>query len=417
MTSPGAQRSRKYALILGVVVFAVAILLASTQLFGVNNTSRDAELVVDKDIPAEDEINFGSVQEISIQVAFPQLTFPRMVFLTHPGDSSNRIFVVLQPGQIVVFNNTREVDSFEIFLDIRERVNDSGNEEGLLGLAFDPTFRENGEFYVYYTASEPRRSILSRFSVDDFENNRADPESEIIILEVSQPFGNHNGGMIAFGPDKYLYLGLGDGGSGGDPRGNGQNRNTLLGSILRIDVSDPQAGYSIPQDNPFYGVENVMDEIWAYGFRNPWRFSFDRQTGFLWVGDVGQGDFEEVDIVEKGGNYGWNVMEGPECFSPRFNCRDVGLEEPIVYYSHSEGCSITGGYVYRGSASTLDGAYIYGDYCSGKIWLLRYDGLKIIEHVLLADSDLQISSFGEDEGGELYILSFDGKIYLFKPAV
>ena len=417
MTSPGAQRSRKYALILGVVVFAVAILLASTQLFGVNNTSRDAELVVDKDIPAEDEINFGSVQEISIQVAFPQLTFPRMVFLTHPGDSSNRIFVVLQPGQIVVFNNTREVDSFEIFLDIRERVNDSGNEEGLLGLAFDPAFRENGEFYVYYTASQPRRSILSRFSVDDFENNRADPESEIIILEVNQPFGNHNGGMIAFGPDKYLYLGLGDGGSGGDPRGNGQNRNTLLGSILRIDVSDPQAGYSIPQDNPFYGVENVMDEIWAYGFRNPWRFSFDRQTGFLWVGDVGQGDFEEVDIVEKGGNYGWNVMEGPECFSPRFNCRDVGLEEPIVYYSHSEGCSITGGYVYRGSASTLDGAYIYGDYCSGKIWLLRYDGLKIIEHVLLADSDLQISSFGEDEGGELYILSFDGKIYLFKPAV
>ena len=417
MTSPGAQRSRKYALILGVVVFAVAILLASTQLFGVNNTSRDAELVVDKDIPAEDEINFGSVQEISIQVAFPQLTFPRMVFLTHPGDSSNRIFVVLQPGQIVVFNNTREVDSFEIFLDIRERVNDSGNEEGLLGLAFDPAFRENGEFYVYYTASQPRRSILSRFSVDDFENNRADPESEIIILEVNQPFGNHNGGMIAFGPDKYLYLGLGDGGSGGDPRGNGQNRNTLLGSILRIDVSDPQAGYSIPQDNPFYGVENVMDEIWAYGFRNPWRFSFDRQTGFLWVGDVGQGDFEEVDIVEKGGNYGWNVMEGPECFSPRFNCRDAGLEEPIVYYSHSEGCSITGGYVYRGSASTLDGAYIYGDYCSGKIWLLRYDGLKIIEHVLLADSDLQISSFGEDEEGELYILSFDGKIYLFKPAV
>ncbi len=417
MTAPGAQRSRKYALtIIGVVVFAVAILLASTQLFGVN-TSRNAEPVVDNDIPAEDEINFGSVQEISIEVAFPQLTFPRMVFLTHPGDNSNRIFVVLQPGQIVVFNNTREVDSFEVFLDIRERVNDSGNEEGLLGLAFDPAFRENGEFYVYYTASEPRRSILSRFSVDDFENNRADPESEIIILEVNQPFGNHNGGMIAFGPDKYLYLGLGDGGSGGDPRGNGQNRNTLLGSILRIDVSDPQVGYSIPQDNPFYGVEIVMDEIWAYGFRNPWRFSFDRQTGFLWVGDVGQGDFEEVDIVEKGGNYGWNVMEGPECFSPRFNCRDAGLEEPIVYYSHSEGCSITGGYVYRGSASTLDGAYIYGDYCSGKIWLLRYDGLKIIEHVLLADSDLQISSFGEDEEGELYILSFDGKIYLFKPAV
>lgn len=417
MTAPGAQRSRKYALtIIGVVVFAVAILLASTQLFGIN-TSRNAEPVVDNDIPAEDEINFGSVQEISIEVAFPQLTFPRMVFLTHPGDSSNRIFVVLQPGQIVVFNNTREVDSFEIFLDIRERVNDSGNEEGLLGLAFDPAFRENGEFYVYYTASQPRRSILSRFSVGDFENNRADPESEIIILEVNQPFGNHNGGMIAFGPDKYLYLGLGDGGSGGDPRGNGQNRNTLLGSILRIDVSDPQAGYSIPQDNPFYGVENVMDEIWAYGFRNPWRFSFDRQTGFLWVGDVGQGDFEEVDIVEKGGNYGWNVMEGPECFSPRFNCRDVGLEEPIVYYSHSEGCSITGGYVYRGSTSNLDGAYIYGDYCSGKIWLLRYDGLKVIEHTLLADSGLQISSFGEDEEGELYILSFDGKIYLFKPAV
>ena len=201
MTAPGAQRSRKYALtIIGVVVFAVAILLASTQLFGVN-TSSNAEPVIDNDIPAEDEINFESVQEISIEVAFPQLTFPRMVFLTHPGDNSNRIFVVLQPGQIVVFNNTREVDSFKVFLDSRERVNDSGNEEGLLGLAFDPAFRENGEFYVYYTASQPRRSILSRFSVDDFENNLADPESEIIILEVNQPFGNHNGGMIAFGPD------------------------------------------------------------------------------------------------------------------------------------------------------------------------------------------------------------------------
>ena len=201
MTAPGAQRSRKYALtIIGVVVFAVAILLASTQLFGVN-TSSNAEPVIDNDIPAEDEINFESVQEISIEVAFPQLTFPRMVFLTHPGDNSNRIFVVLQPGQIVVFNNTREVDSFKVFLDSRERVNDSGNEEGLLGLAFDPAFSENGEFYVYYTASQPRRSILSRFSVDDFENNLADPESEIIILEVNQPFGNHNGGMIAFGPD------------------------------------------------------------------------------------------------------------------------------------------------------------------------------------------------------------------------
>lgn len=410
--------SRKIILAtISVALVVLTLSLVATQLFGFNNISINTDQGMNNDIRDKGEIGFESKPEISIDLAFPELSLPRMVFLTHPGDNSNRIFVVLQAGQIVVFDNTRDADAFEIFLDIRDRVNDSGNEEGLLGLAFDPDFRENGEFYVHYTASQPRRSIVSRFSIDSIENNRADPGSETIILQVNQPFQNHNGGMIAFGPDNYLYIALGDGGSGGDPAGNGQNRNTLLGSILRIDVSDPSVTYSIPQDNPFHGVEKVMDEIWAYGFRNPWRFSFDRDTGSLWVGDVGQGDFEEVDIVEKGGNYGWNIMEGPDCFSPRSNCSGAALEVPLVYYSHAEGCSITGGYVYRGPVVSLFGAYIYGDYCSGNIWVLRLDGQTVIEQGLLINSNLQISSFGEDEEGELYILSFDGKIYRFEPVI
>ena len=243
-------------------------------------------------------------------------------------------------------------------------------------------------------------------------------QSEQVILEVMQPFGNHNGGTLAFGPDGYLYIGLGDGGSGGDPFNHGQNTSTLLGAMLRIDVSGATVNepYRVPTDNPFVGVgAGARAEIWAFGLRNPWKFSFDPATGALWAGDVGQSDYEEVDIVERGGNYGWNVMEGLHCYPPGVQaCDQTGLEPPVLEYTHAEGCSITGGYVYRGSRlPSLAGAYVYADYCSGRIWGLRHDGTAVTEHRLIADTDLQIPSFGTDERGNLYVLAFDGHIYRF----
>jgi glucose/arabinose dehydrogenase len=344
-----------------------------------------------------------------------------MVFLTPAGDGSNRLFVALQEGRVVVFPNQREVQSAQVFLDIRDRVDDGGNEEGLLGLAFDPHFSENGFFYVYYTGAGPKRSVISRFAVDPGDPDRADPESERVILEVPQPFGNHNGGHLLFGPDGFLYIGLGDGGSGGDPQGNGQNPATLLGSILRIDPASTEGNrnYAIPADNPFLGREGFREEIWAYGFRNPWRFSFHRETahqdtGDLWVGDVGQNSFEEVDRVLPGRNYGWNLFEGFHCFSGSGRpCEPEGLEPPVVEYPLSGGnCAVTGGHVYRGSrVPDLRGAYIYADFCSGRIWGLRHNGQQVTEQALLLDTNLMIPSFAEDQTGELLILSFDGRIH------
>ena len=356
------------------------------------------------------------LQSIDVEVAFPNLSYERMVFLTHAGDGTDRLFLVLQPGRIMVFPNQSDVENAEVFLDIRDRVNDRGNEEGLLGLAFDPGFAENGHFYVYYSASNPRRSVLSRFSASEEQGN---PDSERVILEVSQPYSNHNGGAIHFGADGYLYVALGDGGSAGDPRGNGQDPDTLLGSILRIDptVASSYGNYSVPEDNPFVGVSGSRDEIWAFGFRNPWRFSFDPETGDLWAGDVGQRGYEEIDLVKRGLNYGWNVMEGFHCYPPSVSsCQQDGLEPPLVEYPlTSRNCAVTGGYVYRGSrAPLLQGAYLYGDFCSGRIWGLIYDGQEVSDSQLLLDSSLEISSFGEDEAGELYILSFDRKIYRLK---
>ena len=357
---------------------------------------------------------------MDVEVAFPNIAFPRMVFLTHAGDNTNRLFLVLQPGRVMVFPDEAEADSAHVFLDIRELVNDKGNEEGLLGLAFDPDYAINGYFYVYYTAIEPKRSVISRFSVREDDPNRADHGSEQIILEVPQPFSNHNGGNLAFGPDGFLYIGFGDGGRSGDPLGNGQNPGTLLGSIVRIDPRTPDDGrnYSVPPGNPFVGDPGFREEIWAYGLRNPWRFSFDQETGTLWAGDVGQDDFEEVDIIHPGLNYGWNVMEGFHCFSSSgSSCDQVGLEPPIIDYPLKKGnCAVTGGYVYQGSRlPSLQGAYIYGDFCSGRIWALRGDGQGTTENVLLVDSSLQIPSFGENREGELYILSFNGEIYRLKP--
>jgi glucose/arabinose dehydrogenase len=347
-----------------------------------------------------------------------------MVHLTHSGADDGKLFLVLQPGKVMVFDDDEDAGEAATFLDIRERVNDSGNEEGLLSIAFPPDYGESGHFYVYYSASSPRRSVVSRFSVDESGPKAADPASEVIVLEVAQPFANHNGGQLAFGPDGFLYIGLGDGGNRADPQGHGQDTSTLLGSILRIDVSTVGAdsSYTIPPDNPFIaGPGGARGEIWAFGLRNPWRFSFDRETGELWTGDVGQNRFEEIDIIKPGLNYGWNVMEGRHCFSgsrvrsEAEACQGPGLALPVVEYGREDGCSVTGGHVYRGERlPELTGAYVYGDFCTGNIWALRYDGSRVTEYRLLVGSDLQIPAFGEGPSGEIYILSFGGGIYRLK---
>lgn len=359
------------------------------------------------------------LQNIRIELAFHNLEFQRLTNLAQPDDGQNNIFVTEQQGQIHVFADDLETTQSEVFLDIRDRVSEASNEEGLLGFTFDTEYSTNGHFYVYYSASSPRRSVISRFSVSQNNPNIADPLSETIMMEIPQPYSNHNGGQIAFGPDGYLYIGLGDGGSGGDPIGNGQNISTVLGTILRIDVGSvsENKSYSIPIDNPFVGISGVREEIWAYGLRNPWRFSFDSATGFLWAGDVGQNNWEEVDIVRKGLNYGWNTMEGTHCFPSTNNCDTTNLELPVYEYRHTEGCSISGGYVYRGNEIPwLIGTYIYGDFCSGKIWGLRYDGESVIEHSLLLDSALSITSFGQGLDNKLYVLSRDDGIYSILPS-
>ena len=346
---------------------------------------------------------------LELERAFPALTFERPVLLTHAGDGSGQVYVVEQHGVIHRIDPATP-ERTDVFLDISARVSRRGNEEGLLGLAFEPVFAENGRFYVYYSAASPRRSVLSRFETN---GGLGDPASESVLLEVPQPYSNHNGGMIEFGPDGMLYVALGDGGSAGDPQRHGQNLATLLGTILRIDVT---AGggtpYAVPADNPFIGQNGARGEIWAYGLRNAWRFSFDRETGDLWTGDVGQNALEEVDIVRRGGNYGWNEMEGSRCFRPA--CDPDAFETPVIEYGRNMGCSITGGYVYRGQRlPELRGVYLYADFCSGRIWGLRWDGERVTEQAQLARAEFQIPSFGEDEAGEVYVLGFDGGIYTF----
>jgi glucose/arabinose dehydrogenase len=350
-------------------------------------------------------------QTVQLVNAFPSLSFRQPVFLTHSGDGTDRMFVVQQNGLIKVFSNDSTVASASTFLDISKKLSASDGEEGLLGLAFDPHFAENGYFYIDYTAPNPLHTVVARFHLSPGDPDRADSLSEFTVLTVNQPYTNHNGGMLVFGADGYLYIGLGDGGSGGDPQGNAQNRARLLGKILRIDVSDTTATmhYRIPADNPFAGNSSgYREEIWAYGLRNPWRFSFDESTGRLWVGDVGQDAREEVDIVEKGKNYGWNIMEGTACYNPPSGCDTAGLTMPIKDYDHSLGEAITGGYVYHGARrADLDGAYIYADYGSGRIWMLRWENGHLTADTQLLDSPYAISSFGVDQDNELYILSYD----------
>jgi glucose/arabinose dehydrogenase len=361
-----------------------------------------------------------SGQGVSVVKAFPLLTFNTPVFLTHAGDGTNRIFVVQQDGNILVFPNDSSVAAGGRFLHITQKLSAVSGEEGLLGLTFHPHYSTNGYFYVNYTAPNPLRTVVARYRVLPGSPNLADSSSEYKIIEINQPFTNHNGGMLSFGPDGYLYMGMGDGGSANDPDTNGQHMTTLLGKMLRIDVDDTTSSlhYRIPPDNPFAGNSSGWrEEIWALGMRNPWRWSFDPPTGTLWAGDVGQDTREEVDIIKKGANYGWNIMEGTICRPPTTTCDTAGLTLPIKDYTHAFGIAITGGYVYRGArVPFLAGAYVYADYGSGRIWMLRYAGGVLTADSLLLQAPFAISSFGTDQSGELYVVSYSSQapIYRFR---
>ena len=334
----------------------------------------------------------------------------RPIVLTHANDNSGRNFVATQRGVIHAFKNDPSAKRTSVFLDIAEKVQpwQADDEEGLLGLAFHPQYKQNGELFVYYSsAKEPRTSIVSRFRVSKEDKHKADPTEEI-IMKIPQPYSNHNGGAICFGPDGYLYIALGDGGGRNDPHENGQNLKTWMGSVLRLDIANKADGqnYAIPSDNPFLGVEGAKPEIYAYGFRNIWRMSTDRETGAIWIGDVGQDLWEEVDILRRGGNYGWSAREGTHGFDKR---SPVGSEpiEPVWEYDHQVGKSITGGFVYRGSRlDELKGAYLYADFVTGKIWALKYDqeNGKVKENLGIASTGIPVLSFGEDENGEVYYM-------------
>jgi len=334
----------------------------------------------------------------------------RPTSIQNAGDDTGRIFITEQEGTIRVVRGSSLMK--EPFLNITDKVGCCG-ERGLFSITFPPGPGKKGLFYVSYT-DRNGMSVISRYVVSP-NGEVAVPGSEMIILTVDQPYANHNGGQIAFGPDGFLYIGFGDGGSAGDPHENGQNKKSLLGKILRLDVSSPDVPYRVPQHNPFVGNKHYREEIWALGLRNPWRFSFDRKTGDLYIADVGQNKYEEINFQsgsDHGGeNYGWNIMEALHCFRSS-KCSTAGLTGPVTEYDHSEGCSVTGGAVYRGSGSpSMAGFYYFGDYCSGRIWGLRKRGSKWKKRLLL-DSDIAISTFGEDEDGEIYVADYrQGVIY------
>jgi len=379
--------------------------------------------------------------KIKVEPAFAKVRWPgwqppgetgiidplRPIVVTHARDGSNRVFVATEQGVIYVLPNDPQTTEAKIFLDLRDRVRyyDLENEEGFLGLAFHPDYKRNGELFIYYTAKHtPHLSVISRFRVSKDNPDQADPKSEEELLRIPQPFWNHKGGTLVFGPDGYLYIALGDGGSGNDPFANGQNLQSLLGKILRIDVNHASPGlkYGIPKDNPFVGKESARPEIFAYGFRNIWRMAFDRQTGLLWCADVGQNLWEEIDLVTKGGNYGWSVREGTHPFGPNGSVARADLIEPIWEYDHQVGKSIIGGLVYRGKrVPQLVGKYVYADYITGKLWALDYDpaAKKVLGNYRIPSPMLPVINFGEDESGEVYFtrVAADGKgIFRFSPA-
>ena len=331
-----------------------------------------------------------------------------------PDDGSGRLYVATQWGRI--WWVTDSATSTAPMLDISGRIT-SGGERGLLGIALHPSFPADSRIFTDYT-DRAGNTVVSSFRLAPGERARFDPASETVILRVDQPFANHNGGGLVFGPDGDLYITLGDGGAGGDPFGNGQSLGTLLGKILRIDVDHPSGGrgYGIPAGNPFAGgAGSSRGEIWQYGLRNPWRISFDRANGDLWIGDVGQGKWEEVDVARAGTgglNFGWNVMEGAHCYQPADGCRRRGLTLPVTEYGHDQGCAIIGGYVYRGAAyPILQGAYLFSDSCSGTIWAIPAATTQPVQPVAVGETSGSPAGFGEDLNGELYLANLDGKVW------
>jgi glucose/arabinose dehydrogenase len=349
----------------------------------------------------------NETNKFSLENVFGTQIFEKPVGLEHREGFSDLVYIIEQPGRIFSMNLKHPSDKPAAVLDITDRVYDIEGEQGLLGVAFHP--KHPDQAYVNYTTQT--HTVIARFDADPEQPERLDPASEQILFTFKQPYANHNGGQMAFGPDGYLYIATGDGGGSGDPHNNSQNLDSLLGKILRIDVdrqADGQA-YAIPSDNPF--IDQGAPEIYAYGLRNPWRFSFDEETGLLWVADVGQNRLEEINIVAKGKNYGWRIQEGTECFNPQDNCDKTGLEQPLFTYSRDLGVSITGGYVYRGKhLPELAGWYVYADYGTGTLWGLRQEEDGSIINKTLLESGANITSFGLDAGGELYICTQEGQI-------
>lgn len=369
---------------------------------------------------------------LRLEPAYPACKFERPVSLVQCPDGSGRQFLVQQRGKIVILPKDSTSSETKVFLDVSDRkMEENQFEEGLLGLAFHPKYKENGRAYVYYSQQDPKRSVISEFTVSKDNPDKLDPATERIILTVPQPFWNHNSGNTLFGPDGCLYIAFGDGGKGGDPLRFGQNLFVFNGKIIRIDV-DGRTGarqYGIPKDNPFLNKEAVLPEIYAYGLRNPWGLSFDKETGLFWCADVGQDIWEEIDIIEKGGNYGWSWREGARPFNQRQEKPpgDFKFIDPIHEYSHAEGISITGGFVYHGSAApAIKGAYVFGDFGNGRIWSLKYDPVskKVTDHQMLIDAKMDAkgeaafkpTAFCEDANGEAIMLDWRGGLYRMLPA-
>jgi glucose/arabinose dehydrogenase len=352
---------------------------------------------------------------IAITLSTVASGFSSPVLVTNARDGSNRLFVVEQGGRIKIIKNGNLLPT--PFLDIHRSIT-SGGERGLLGLAFHPSFETNHKLYVNFT-NKNGDTAINEYRVTT-NADRVDQSTGRRILTIYQPYANHNGGNLAFGPDGYLYIGMGDGGSSGDPGNRAQNLNSLLGKMLRINVNGTSGSrnYRIPSSNPYVG-RTGRDEIWARGLRNPWRWSFDRETGNLWIGDVGQNRYEEIDRSYRGSrgagrgvNYGWRVMEGRHCYNPSTHCSTSGKALPIVEYTHSYGCSVTGGFVYRGSAyPMLRGGYFFGDFCSGRIWTISAGARSPATRTFLLHPNINISSFGESESGELYVVDYGGRVF------
>lgn len=379
--------------------------------------------VDDSPLPLEPQLAFPDLEWTGWQKELNGKLNPlRPIVLTHAGDGSNRVFVATQHGAIHVFPNDQQAKATKVFLDIQKKVRyaDQENEEGFLGFCFHPKYKQNGEFFVFYN---PKRlvTVVSRFRVSKDDPDRADPGSEEVLLKLERPYWNHVGGTIAFGPDGYLYVVLGDGGLANDPHDNGQNVQTLLGKVLRLDVDRKGEGtpYAIPKDNPFVGKADARPEIYAYGLRNPWRISFDRKTGVCWCADVGQNLWEEINHLTLGGNFGWARREGLHPFGAKGTGPKPEYIDPIWEYHHDVGKSITGGHVYRGTrAPELEGHYLYADYVTNKLWALKYDDKekRVVANRPIPDKGVPVLSFGEDEPGDVYFMTYSasGKgIYRF----